>query len=179
MTDPVIRRATLADAPGVAACMGGAESFPMTLQQPHVDVALWQERLAKPLPGSTPLVAELGGEVVGMLNLFKVDGGNPRRAHVLSLGMAVRDDRHGRGIGTALLRAALEVADDWLAALRIELTVFADNAPAIALYQRHGFEVEGRMRAHALRGGAYVDSLLMARLHPRPPRLPLPQETTP
>jgi L-phenylalanine/L-methionine N-acetyltransferase len=66
----------------------------------------------------------------------------------------------------------LDWADNWAAVLRIELTVFTDNARAIALYQRHGFAQEGVMRAYALRDGAYADALAMARLHPRPPALP-------
>jgi len=71
----------------------------------------------------------------------------------------------------ALMLAALELADNWLNVLRIELTVYADNAAAIALYERHGFQIEGRLRAYALRGGRYVDALAMARLHPNPPQI--------
>ena len=56
--------------------------------------------------------------------------------------------------------------------LRLELTVYVDNARAIALYRKFGFEVEGTHRAYALRDGAYVDALCMARLHPNPPTLP-------
>ena len=62
-------------------------------------------------------------------------------------------------------------ADDWLGVLRIELTVFADNTRAIRLYERFGFEHEGRLRGYALRDGRYVDALTMARLHPRPPMI--------
>jgi putative acetyltransferase len=53
--------------------------------------------------------------------------------------------------------------------LRIELTVYDDNARAIALYRKFGFEIEGRHRGYALRDGRYVDALTMARLHPAPP----------
>ena len=51
------------------------------------------------------------------------------------------------------------------------VTIVRDNARAIALYRKHGFVEEGTSRAHALRDGVYVDSLLMGRLHPRPPQL--------
>ena len=48
--------------------------------------------------------------------------------------------------------------------MRLELSVYADNTRAIALYERFGFEREGLYRAYAWRAGAYVDSVAMARL---------------
>lgn len=47
---------------------------------------------------------------------------------------------------------------------RLELEVYVDNAPAIALYRKHGFVEEGRMRAYAFRNGEYVDVWGMARV---------------
>jgi L-phenylalanine/L-methionine N-acetyltransferase len=78
--------------------------------------------------------------------------------------MAVRDSWQGKGIGSALMQAALDLADNWLGLRRLELRVYADNARAIALYRKFGFEVEGTHRAYAIRDGVYVDSLSMARL---------------
>jgi putative acetyltransferase len=46
--------------------------------------------------------------------------------------MAVRDDWQGKGVGTALMEAALDLADNWLNLTRIELTVYVDNAAGIA-----------------------------------------------
>ena len=68
------------------------------------------------------------------------------------------------------MQALIDYADQWGHVLRIELTVFADNTRAIALYERFGFEHEGRQRGYALRHGVYSDVLAMARLHPNPPR---------
>ncbi len=78
--------------------------------------------------------------------------------------MAVRDDWQGKGIGTALMEAALDLADNWLNLTRVELSVFTENAAAIALYEKFGFEVEGTHRRYAFRNGAYVDSYSMARV---------------
>jgi L-phenylalanine/L-methionine N-acetyltransferase len=58
----------------------------------------------------------------------------------------------------------IDLADNWLGLHRIELTVYVDNAPAIHLYEKFGFVIEGTARAFALRGGEYVDAHTMARL---------------
>jgi putative acetyltransferase len=84
--------------------------------------------------------------------------------------MSVRPSHQRRGIGAELLRRLLDWSDNWAGYLRLELDVYTDNLAAISLYEKHGFVNEGRMRMHALRSGAYVDSYRMARLHPRPPQ---------
>ena len=89
---------------------------------------------------------------------------NQPRAYAGTLGMMVHDAYAGRGAGTALMSAVIELADNWLNLKRLELGVYADNARAIALYERFGFEREGLSRAFAWRNGAYVDSISMARL---------------
>ncbi len=78
--------------------------------------------------------------------------------------MAVRDDWQGKGVGTALMGAALDLADNWLDLTRVELTVYTDNAAGIALYEKFGFEIEGTHRRYAFRNGEYVDAYSMARL---------------
>ena len=88
---------------------------------------------------------------------------NPRTRHTGNIGMAVHDDWQGKGIGTALMEAALDLADNWLNLTRIELRVYTDNA-AIALYEKFGFEVQGTHRRLAFRDGEYVDAYSMARL---------------
>ena len=61
----------------------------------------------------------------------------------------VRDDWQGKGVGTAMMQAVIDLADRWLNLTRIELTVFTDNEPAIALYRKFGFEIEGALRKYA------------------------------
>ena len=62
------------------------------------------------------------------------------------------------------MHAAINLADQWLNLTRLELTVFTDNAPAIRLYKRTGFKVEGTLKKYAYRDGQYVDAFAMARL---------------
>ena len=80
--------------------------------------------------------------------------------------MFVHDAYQGRGIGTRLMEVLIDAADRWLGLVRVELEVYPDNDRAVRLYERFGFQVEGRKRLHAWRDGRYVDSLVMGRLRP-------------
>jgi putative acetyltransferase len=80
------------------------------------------------------------------------------------MGMSVHDDYQGRGVGTALMAAMVDLADNWLGLRRIELQVWTDNAPAIHLYEKFGFAIEGTGRQFARRAGELIDAYYMARL---------------
>lgn len=169
----VIRRMEPRDAAAMARMMASDGVYPGLMQLPYPGEAMWAARLqAPPKDGSAELklVAELDGELVGSLGLHPVEH-QVRRRHVALLGISVVDAAQGRGVGSALMQAALDYADRWAQILRIELTVYTDNQRAIALYRRFGFEHEGTHRAYALRDGAYADVHAMARLHPNPPTL--------
>jgi len=88
----------------------------------------------------------------------------PRVNHRGEIGMMVRDDWHGKGVDTAMMRAVIDLADKWLNLARIELTVFTDNESVIALYRKFGFEIEGTHRKYAFRDGDFVDAYAMARI---------------
>lgn len=72
-------------------------------------------------------------------------------------------DWRGRGVGRALMDRALEWASR-SPLQKLALSVYAHNAPAIALYRKLGFEEEGRRVAEYLfPDGSYRDDVLMAR----------------
>jgi L-phenylalanine/L-methionine N-acetyltransferase len=171
----VLRRPRPSDAPAVAAYMGHAEVFGNLLQLPHPSAEMWVERLQAPPEGSFSLVAEVENtagnlQLAGLAGVFP-DKGGLRRRHVLHLGISVAVPFHGQGVGSALMSGLLDYADNWANCLRVELEVFADNAAAIAMYERHGFVLEGRKRCDSLRHGVYTDSVTMGRLHPKQPLL--------
>jgi putative acetyltransferase len=170
VTDLVIRRAEPSDAEGIALTFRFRRAALGTLQNPYPSIAQWTERLNRNSTLNYVLVALAGGEIVGHAGLHGTE--NPRRAHAWMLGMSVRDDGQNQRVGTRLMQALIDLADNWLGALRLELTVYCDNEPALHLYRSPGFEIEGAHRAYSLRGGQLVDTYAMARLHPHPPPLP-------
>jgi putative acetyltransferase len=72
------------------------------------------------------------------------------------------------------MQGALDWAKAAGALRRIELYVFASNAPAIRLYERFGFTIEGRRKEAVRMGDILIDDLLMACLVPRPDDAPQP-----
>jgi len=171
-----LRRATAADAEALAALMADEAVYAGVLQMPYPSAELWRKRLEARVAddnNSLQLVAVIDSNVIANAGIH-VEGWTPRRRHVGGLGMTVSTDWQGKGIGSLLMSGVLDWADNWVGLLRIELTVYTDNARAIALYEKFGFVREGTHRAYALRAGHYVDAHAMARLHPNPPRLPEP-----
>jgi|HubBroStandDraft_1064217.scaffolds.fasta_scaffold112638_2 putative acetyltransferase len=133
-----------------------------TLQLPFRGLAFQRKRLETNDPARVHLGAVIEGKLIGTIGLDRPTA--LRRAHVGSFGMCVHDAYQGRGVGSALLAALLDLTDKWLNIRRMELTVYADNARAIGLYEKHGFVREGLCRDFAYRDGAYVDALAMARI---------------
>lgn len=161
--DIVIRAARPTDYEGVAA-LGNMPGYRWgTLRLPHQTPEATRKWLENMPPGNVSLVVEKDGRIIGNGGFERLQG---RRSHVAYLGMGLHDDFHAQGIGSRLLRELIMIADDWLNLKRIELTVYVDNAPAIALYKRNGFEIEGTHRDFAFRNGAFVDAYAMARIKP-------------
>ena len=163
MAEITIRHAEPGDAEAIAKINSGPRAIWGTFQLPYPSVEFWRNRLSNRPDGLYHLVACVEDEVVGTLGLHTFPA-NPRRRHAAGIGMSVRDDWQGKGVGTALMRAATNLADNWLGLTRLELEVYTDNAPALALYRKFGFEVEGTHRRYAFRDGEYVDAYMMARL---------------
>jgi L-phenylalanine/L-methionine N-acetyltransferase len=159
----LVRRAEPADYEAIRAILACPRAQAGTLQLPFPSLELWRQRLLTPIEGYHQLVAEVDGRVVGNIGLHLYPD-RPRRRHAATFGMAVHDDWQGMGIGGALLQGILDLADRWLNLTRIELEVYTDNEAAIRLYERAGFEQEGRLRNYAFRDGQYVDAYVMARL---------------
>ena len=108
------------------------------------------------------LVAELDRRIVGYIRLaFPTP--LACNAHVRQIqGLAVAEEARGRGVGRALIRAAVEEARR-RGARRLTLRVLGHNTPARKLYAAEGFSVEGLLPEEFLLDGEYVDDVLMGR----------------
>jgi L-phenylalanine/L-methionine N-acetyltransferase len=158
-----IRLAEAGDADDIYEMFKAPSVYSGTLQLPYPSREYWLKRITDNSTGSYHLVGVIEGHVVGMLDIHTFPE-RPRRRHAGWIGIGVADQWHGKGIGAALMRAGVDLADNWLNLLRLELEVYADNAAAIRLYEKFGFTHEGTLRQHAFRDGQYVDSVTMARL---------------
>lgn len=157
-----IRKADPSDAESVWKCYTAPLVVRNTLQLPYRSLESVREMLTRKAEGIYGLVAVIDGEVVGMITLQAFS--RPRINHTGEIWMMVRDDWQGKGVGTSMMRAIIDLADKWLNLGRIELKVFTDNEPAIARYRKFGFEIEGTLRKHAFRDGEFADSYVMARI---------------
>lgn len=165
--DITVRHAEPADYVAIQQIYAQPRAAEGTLQLPFPSQEMWRERLAKSSNEDHILVALVNDKVVGNLGLHMTT--RRRRLHTAHVGMGVHDEYQRLGVGTELLTAAVSQADNWLNLLRLELSVFTDNAPAIQLYKKFGFVIEGTHIAYALRAGVYADVYAMARLHPNQP----------
>lgn len=112
------------------------------------------------------LAAAPGGDtVVGWADIFPAWAEGVK--HIGTLGMGVRADQRGRGLGRQLLASCLVKAAT-KGMTRIELSVRADNEPAIRLYESLGFAPEGRKRHGHRIDGVYSDTLAMSLLLDEP-----------
>lgn len=158
MNDLVIRQ----DYRAVHLVYSSPRAMAGTLGVPFSSEHEWREELSRRRDQNFSIVACVHDEVVGHLSLSVYM--NPRARHAGHFGMAVRDDWQGKGVGTELMKACLDLADKWLGLTRLDLRVYVENEPAISLYKKFGFEIEGTHKRFAFRDGEYVDAHIMVRL---------------
>jgi len=159
-----VRDATAADMAGVQAIyahnvLHGRASFEET--PPTLDEMLERRRSVLAM-GIPYLVADVAGEIAGYSYATSY---RPRPAYRFTIedSVYVADAFHGRGIGSALLRALVERCSSgrW----RQMLAIIGDsgNASSIAIHRRLGFEHVGTLRSVGFKLGEWTDTVLMQR----------------
>ncbi|NRB18064.1 MAG: GNAT family N-acetyltransferase [Rhodobacteraceae bacterium] len=103
-------------------------------------------------------VATHAGEVVGWCEVVRLN--KPLFHHVGIFEVGLLPEWRGQGIGRPLITATLDAAFE-RGFTRIELTVFASNTRAIALYEKIGFNKEGELIDAVYIDGVFSNSILM------------------
>ncbi|MFC8081489.1 GNAT family N-acetyltransferase [Streptomyces sp. NPDC057340] len=98
------------------------------------------------------------GELVGEVVLYEWDPSARSCTFRTLMGPRGR----GRGLGSEATRLVVGHAFEQVGLHRVQLEVYADNPRARRVYEKAGFVVEGVRREAALRGGEWVDDVLMA-----------------
>jgi RimJ/RimL family protein N-acetyltransferase len=103
-------------------------------------------------------VAEVDSQMIGWCDVRRMRPGSPLD-HRGVLGLCVRKEFRGRGIGTALMKKTIDKCGGKFEI--IELTVLTNNLQAIKLYKRFGFKTYGNLPRAVKRAGKYLDDDLM------------------
>jgi RimJ/RimL family protein N-acetyltransferase len=158
----VIRRAAPRDAEQVIAHVNTIGAEGIHIMTERLKVTPKEERAVfRKADGKSELyiVAVIGREIVGSASIRR--GLHLKNRHTASLGIGLRKDARGIGLGLAMMQVLI----DWARSVgirKLTLGVFAPNKAAIGLYRRLGFTLEGRLKRQVILRGRPVDELLMA-----------------
>lgn len=103
----------------------------------------------------------VSGNIVGHVDLKS----DPLIAglHWCHLGIGIETAYRGQGLGERLMDCAIGFVEAHPALACIELRVFSDNAPAIALYHKKGFTEVGILKDRFRLQGQSIDDIVMVR----------------
>ncbi len=137
------------------------EAFGSSLAEgSRLTIADFAEMIDRPDPDAV-FGAFIGPDLVGMAR-FLAETGDKTRHRGRLLGVYVRQEAAGRGLGEGLVRAVIDQARRHVTVLLLGVAV--DNGPARRLYRRLGFEPYGLDRRALKVGGRYIDEELCAML---------------
>ncbi|BCJ36561.1 hypothetical protein Athai_40640 [Actinocatenispora thailandica] len=161
--DDVATRSRSDPRPWRPAAPGSASPF--AVREPSEDAAIFS-------------VVELaGGGLAGDALLWAIDQHN-RKAH---LGISLRPDCRGRGLGTDVVRVLCGFGFDTLGLQRLQIETLADNTGMLRAAERAGFVQEGRLHRSLWVAGEFVDEILLGLVAAEydPARSPDPSRSAP
>ncbi len=121
----------------------------------HTDLDIWQTRQTRFM-----IDRQSDGVTVGCIDIFGFDPLNM----TCSIGVLVQPESRNAGYAADALRQIEGFAADTLLVHTIIVTVAADNAPSLALFDSAGYERAGLLRQKLRRGKVYVDEVLMQKI---------------
>ncbi|MEA3423805.1 MAG: GNAT family N-acetyltransferase [Bacillota bacterium] len=105
------------------------------------------------------IIAEYNDTIIGSLNFTA--GKRPRIAHVGEFGISVLKEYWGHNVGSKLIEYLIQWAQETKIIRKINLKVRVDNFGAIHLYEKYGFNIEGKTSREFMINGIFHDALMM------------------
>ena len=110
------------------------------------------------------IVAVTGGEPIGCLAALQAyEGKRVETAHILHVGLHMREPFRGLGIGSNLL----SYATDWAIEKgfkKLEANIFTTNKQSLGMFRKAGFAEEGVRKGRIQVGRELVDEVLMGKM---------------
>ena len=98
-------------------------------------------------------------KLIGHVGLYKID----KLAKKTEFGILLADDNsRGKGYGTKSTRLMVDYAFNTLGMHKVTAEVLSENAPSIAMFNKCGFSVDGRLRDDVFKNNRYYDVLTMS-----------------
>lgn len=150
----------IADEPDNGISISSADEFQVTEER---EIEWINEAAAA--DNALMLVTEAAdGQIIGVAHCR---GGNGGYRHTLDLGITVKQKWRNQGVGTAMMQYMVDWCRANPAVHKLELWVFPDNPRAIHVYEKVGFQQEGRRRSCFLKQGRFLDLILMGMVFER------------
>jgi UDP-4-amino-4,6-dideoxy-N-acetyl-beta-L-altrosamine N-acetyltransferase len=105
------------------------------------------------------IIERATGRSIGTIGLSDIDRKNQRTEYGILIGEA---DARNKGYAREASELILKHAFENCGLRRVYLHTFADNTAAVRLYESLGFRIEGMLRQHAFKCGAFRDVMVMA-----------------
>ncbi|MGC9513032.1 MAG: GNAT family N-acetyltransferase [Fidelibacterota bacterium] len=129
------------------------------LTQESAEKKVW-EMISSPDIFMFMVMEKESGQMIGQTGLVRVDFVS--RAAVFYIAIHHKASR-SRGYGTEATRLMIDYAFQTLNLNRIQLHVNTENTPAVHIYKKLGFEIEGTLRQAMYHGGKYCDFYVMGK----------------
>ena len=131
--------------------------FPSSLRQQEV----WFEKIQTEEETVRLAVQHIDGVLIGFSGFWHIHWRDRRAEHAVMIGDdAYRDQGYGREVIASCARYAFKE----MGLFRLDATVLKTNGASLKAYQACGFEIEGTLRGHALRGGRRIDRIMLGLL---------------
>lgn len=110
------------------------------------------------------MVAIFENQIVAVCDARRDLSLKKQSVHIAQLGLTVAQDFRGEGLGEKMMGQTIELIPEYLPDIKLlNLSVFAENIAAIALYTKLGFQQYGVLPEGVYYQGQFIDHILMYR----------------